>query len=263
MGRLTAEQKQQQQANEKRLYNLAKENGEDPFKWLAIYSIESSSGIRLKNGNAIGHFQIMRKFFADYKINEQGAYDLKTSFLAVRDHHAKSSAELERRLGHKLSPGEYYLGHQQGWGGATALLLNPEKNVVDVLSTKMSRSQALENIRKNGGRPDMTAQEYSNKWIHEMDRRYEMYKSREREFEQSNTQDKPSLPQQSKSQTTNEHYTTHFGLESVKNQSIRPEIDVTKVFQVFSDRFPKSDTKIDNENELNNSLDNSSSFDLK
>jgi|GEM_PF-3622110 hypothetical protein len=32
MGRLTAEQKQQQQANEKRLYNLAKENGEDPFK---------------------------------------------------------------------------------------------------------------------------------------------------------------------------------------------------------------------------------------
>ena len=32
MGRLTAGQKQQQQANEKRLYNLAKENGEDPFK---------------------------------------------------------------------------------------------------------------------------------------------------------------------------------------------------------------------------------------
>ena len=32
MGRLTAEQKQQQQATEKRLYNLAKENGEDPFK---------------------------------------------------------------------------------------------------------------------------------------------------------------------------------------------------------------------------------------
>ena len=55
----------------------------------------------------------------------------------------------------------------------------------------------------------------------------------------------------------------HFGLEPVKNQSIRPEIDVTKVFQVFSDRFPKSDTKIDNENELDNSLDNSSSFDLK
>ena len=96
-----------------------------------------------------------------------------------------------------------------------------------------------------------------------MDRRYEMYKSRERDFEQSNTQDKPSLPQQSKSQTTNEHHMLHFGLEPVKNQSIRPEIDVTKVFQVFSDRFPKSDTKIDNENELDNSLDNSSSFDLK
>ena len=68
--------------------------------------------------------------------------DLEKSFLAVRQHHARYSAPLRAKLGRELTAGEYYLGHQQGWGGATALLSHPKDNVVDALATIMKREKA-------------------------------------------------------------------------------------------------------------------------
>ena len=153
--------------NQKRLYELAKQSGEDPAKWLALYQIESRSGNDLINesSGATGHFQIMPQFFRDYGVSRAGAMDLATSFHAVRRHHARASASLRKRLGRDLTAGEYYLGHQQGWGGATALLSNPNMNVVDALATIMSRGRAQAQVVQNGGRTTMTARQFAGMWV--------------------------------------------------------------------------------------------------
>lgn len=154
-------------SNQRQLYELARQAGEDPAKWLALYQIESRSGNDLINegSGATGHFQIMPKFFRDYGVNRTGAMDLATSFHAVRKHHARASAGLRKKLGRDLTAGEYYLGHQQGWGGATALLSHPNMNVVDALSTIMSRGQAQAQVVQNGGRTTMTAQQFAAMWV--------------------------------------------------------------------------------------------------
>lgn len=152
--------------NQKRLYEIAKKSGEDPAKWLALYQIESRSGRNMRNpSGATGHFQIMRQLFKDYGVTEAGAMDLETSFHAVRKHHARASASLRKKLGRDLTAGEYYLGHQQGWGGAKALLSNPEMNVVDALATIMSRNRAQAQVVQNGGRTTMTARQFAAMWV--------------------------------------------------------------------------------------------------
>lgn len=164
-------------ANQKKLYALAQKYGEDPAKWLALYQIESASGKNMLNrqSGATGHFQIMPQFFRDYGVNRAGANDLETSFAAVRGHHARGSARLKSRLGRDLTSGEYYLGHQQGWGGATALLSNPDKNVVDALATIMSEGKAKAAVTQNGGRTSMTARQFANMWIAEANKLQEQY----------------------------------------------------------------------------------------
>nr|WP_244773716.1 phage tail length tape measure family protein [Alysiella crassa]UOP08215.1 phage tail length tape measure family protein [Alysiella crassa] len=154
-------------SNQKRLYELAKQSGEDPAKWLALYQIESRSGNDLINesSGATGHFQIMPQFFKDYGVSRAGAMDLATSFHAVRKHHARASASLRQKLGRDLTAGEYYLGHQQGWGGAKALLSNPDMNVVDALATIMSRGRAQAQVLQNGGRTSMTARQFAGMWV--------------------------------------------------------------------------------------------------
>ncbi len=153
--------------NQKKLYALTQKYGEDPAKWLALYQIESRSGKDLINerSGASGHFQIMPQYFRDYGVNRAGAMDLETSFHATRRHHARGSAKLQQRLGRELTAGEYYLGHQQGWGGATALLSNPDKNVVDALATIMSRGRAQASVTQNGGKSSMTARQFAEMWM--------------------------------------------------------------------------------------------------
>ncbi|MCQ9325518.1 phage tail length tape measure family protein [Neisseria dentiae] len=153
--------------NQQKLAALAKKYGEDPAKWLALYQIESASGKDLLNekSGALGHFQVMPQYLRDYGLTRAGAYDLEKSFLAVRKHHAAQSAKLRRRLGRDLTAGEYYLGHQQGWGGAAALLSNPDKNVIDALATIMSRGRAQAAVSQNGGNRHMTARQFADLWI--------------------------------------------------------------------------------------------------
>ncbi len=157
-------------ANQKKLYNLSLEYNEDPAKWLAMYEIESQSGTNMKaDSGATGHFQIMPAFFKEYGVTRGDAMDLEKSFLAVRQHHARYSAPLRAKLGRELTAGEYYLGHQQGWGGATALLSHPKDNVVDALATIMKREKAEKAVIQNGGKTSMTAEQFANMWIEKAD----------------------------------------------------------------------------------------------
>ena len=162
--------------NQKRLYEIAKKSGEDPAKWLALYEIESRSGRNMRNpSGATGHFQIMRQLFKDYGVTEAGAMDLATSFHAVRKHHARGSASLKKMLGRDLTAGEYYLGHQQGWGGAKALLSHADMNVVDALSTIMSRQRATAQVVQNGGKTHMTARRFASMWISKANKLQQKY----------------------------------------------------------------------------------------
>ena len=162
--------------NQKRLYEIAKKSGEDPAKWLALYEIESRSGRNMRNpSGATGHFQIMRQLFKDYGVTEAGAMDLDTSFHAVRKHHARGSASLKKMLGRDLTAGEYYLGHQQGWGGAKALLSHADMNVVDALSTIMSRQRATAQVVQNGGKTHMTARRFASMWISKANKLQQKY----------------------------------------------------------------------------------------
>ena len=162
--------------NQKRLYEIAKKSGEDPAKWLALYQIESRSGRNMRNpSGATGHFQIMRQLFKDYGVTEAGAMDLDTSFHAVRKHHARGSASLKKMLGRDLTAGEYYLGHQQGWGGAKALLSHADMNVVDALSTIMSRQRATAQVVQNRGKTHMTARRFASMWISKANKLQQKY----------------------------------------------------------------------------------------
>ena len=140
----TKKVKSQLNENQKKLYDLAIKHGEDPAKWLALYQIESDSGENMgtpSTGNhsddkkASGHFQIKPEYFKDYNITREGTRDLETSFIATKNHHDRHSKQLQQKLGRELTAGEYYLGHQQGWAGARALLSHPNENVVDVLAS--------------------------------------------------------------------------------------------------------------------------------
>lgn len=155
-------------ANQKQLVQLATKAGVNPATWLAMYEIESGSGRNLTNkkSGASGHFQIMPEYFKDYGVTRAGAYDLATSFRAVKKHHDRQSQSIRKMLGRELTAGEYYLGHQQGWGGAKALLANPNENVVRALQKAgLSAGSAKAQVVQNGGKTSMSAKQFADMWI--------------------------------------------------------------------------------------------------
>ena len=268
----TKKAKSQLNENQKKLYDLVIKHGEDPAKWLALYQIESDSGENMgtpsigshsDDKKASGHFQIKPEYFKDYNITREGTRDLETSFVATKNHHDRHSKQLQQKLGRELTAGEYYLGHQQGWCGARVLLSHPNENVVDVLASMKGydRQKAIGIVRRNDGRLDMTAGEFSQKWINEANRLQQEYTNLG--YGRPAAQKNAALTQQPEAENSTKQHTHHIGIEPLKNQTTYPEINVMKVFQAFSDKFPKPDAKADgkNENEQNNNSDNT--FDLK
>ena len=63
---------------------------------------------------------------------------------------------MARNLGREPTSGELYLAHQQGAGGASKLLANPNARAADIVGERA--------VVLNGGRPDMTAGEFANLW---------------------------------------------------------------------------------------------------
>jgi muramidase (phage lysozyme) len=72
---------------------------------------------------------------------------------------------LTSALGRAPTTGELYLAHQQGITGATALLKNPDASALSVL-TKVygSADRAQAAITQNGGKTNMTAGQFAQKW---------------------------------------------------------------------------------------------------
>lgn len=68
-----------------------------------------------------------------------------------------NASHLSKALGRDLTAGDYYLAHQQGAGGASRLLSNPNAKAVDIVG--------IDAVKLNGGHPDMTAGEFASLWI--------------------------------------------------------------------------------------------------
>ncbi len=124
----------------------------DPNAMVKIAQIESRLNPNAKNPNssASGVFQF---------INSTGRqYGLKNPFDPLANIDAgirlaqDNRAALVKILGREPTPGELYLAHQQGAGGAQKLLSNPYAPAASLVGN--------EAVRLNGGQPGMTASQF-------------------------------------------------------------------------------------------------------
>ncbi|MGI9169923.1 MAG: hypothetical protein ACR2FH_07065, partial [Caulobacteraceae bacterium] len=127
---------------------------------------ESTGKPGATNGSSTGLFQFHPDTFAAAgggNINDVGEQTKAALTLARRN-----AASLQSDLGRAPTPGELYLAHQQGIGGATALLSSPNARAIDVLTPIYARQYgghasavARQAVVRNGGDPNMTAGQFA------------------------------------------------------------------------------------------------------
>lgn len=106
------------------------------------------------NSSARGLFQFVKGTAKDYGL--ANPMDPIASTDAAARLAADNKATLMRVLGREPTAGELYLAHQQGGGGASKLLANPNARAVDIVGADA--------VRLNGGNPNMTAGEFARRW---------------------------------------------------------------------------------------------------
>lgn len=136
-----------------------------PEGYLARTSQIESGGnpnARNKASGAAGAYQFMPSTAKQF--NLKNPYDQDASALAASELAAKNRDYLRNSLGRDVTPEEIYLAHQQGMGGAEALLKNPDKRAVDVLAKlyKDGLKTASKAIKQNGGDLNMSARDFAN-----------------------------------------------------------------------------------------------------
>jgi hypothetical protein len=121
-----------------------------------VYTIESGRNPDAQNPNssAGGGFQFIDSTAQEYGLTDKR--NLAASADAAARLAADNKAALTRALGREPTAAELYLAHQQGGGGASALLSNPNARAVDVVGQDA--------VMLNGGDPNMTAGDFAGKW---------------------------------------------------------------------------------------------------
>lgn len=131
--------------------------GQDPAVLRKIAWLESRGNPDAKNSqsSAGGLFQFIDSTASDYGLSDK--FDAGQSADAGARLLRDNREGLKKTLGREPTAGELYLAHQQGLGGAQALLRNPNRMAVDVVGA--------DHVRLNGGTSGMTAGEFANLWI--------------------------------------------------------------------------------------------------
>ncbi|MEO5344132.1 MAG: transglycosylase SLT domain-containing protein [Gammaproteobacteria bacterium SHHR-1] len=142
----------------------ARRYGIEPQTMFRIAEIESGFRPNAKNPNssAGGLFQFIDRTAKGYGLTNR--YDPAAASDAAARLARDNAAILRKRLGRDPTPGEMYLAHQQGAGGAAKLLANPNARAVDIVGAKA--------VRLNGGKPDMTAGQFSDLWVGKFNKGY-------------------------------------------------------------------------------------------
>jgi hypothetical protein len=128
------------------------------------FMLETGGDINAKNPNssATGAYQIIKSTAKEYDVNVKDPMSSADGAARLARDNKKV---LEKSLGRPVEDWELYLAHQQGGGGASLLLKNKDKNIVEVLqSVYKNPEKAREVVSLNGGRLDMTAGEFADMW---------------------------------------------------------------------------------------------------
>lgn len=137
--------------------DAAAKYGQDANTLLTIAAIESGGNPNADNptSSAGGLFQFIDSTAKQYGLKNRNdpmeASDAGARLLRDNRNY------LVQKLGREPSPGELYLAHQQGAGGAEKLLTNPDMRAADLVGADA--------VRLNGGSEDMTAQQFADIWI--------------------------------------------------------------------------------------------------
>lgn len=128
--------------------------------------IESAFNPLANNGTAKGLMQFTASSAKQWGLSDP--MDPVASIDAAARYAQASQKGLTAALGRPATGSELYLAHQQGLGGATALLQNPDMNAVDALKTlplyQKNPATALKAITANGGNAGMTAGQFAQLW---------------------------------------------------------------------------------------------------
>lgn len=148
----------------------AAQYGVDPTLALAFAQIESGLNPSPRTGNGGGLYQLdadnWRQFGNGAAITDPTA----NADAFMRYFKGKLQPGMQAGLGRPATPGELYLGHQQGVAGANALLANPSQTAADTLSPFYNNLRgATAAITGNGGQSDATGQQFAQMWNSKLD----------------------------------------------------------------------------------------------
>ncbi len=131
-----------------------------------VSMLESSGGTNTGDGKYVGVFQIGPEVAADFGVTPEQLKDPRINSQVAAKLAGRNAAALRGALGREVQGWEVYLAHQQGAGGALALLRNPQMKALDALAQAYGgdRMQAQQAIIRNGGNTNMTAGEFAALW---------------------------------------------------------------------------------------------------
>lgn len=140
----------------------ARQYGVDPVALKAVAFLESKFDPSAKNprSSAGGLFQQIDSNAKAYGVKNR--IDPRQSALGAARFMADNKRTLIRVLGREPNVGELYLAHQQGPGGASKLLRNPNAKAVDVVGAQA--------VKLNGGNANMSASEFASLWTNKAER---------------------------------------------------------------------------------------------
>ena len=156
----------------KALAEAAAKYGVDPQYMTRAAGIESSYNQNAYNpkSKASGLFQFIPSTWGQYG-NGASPFDVNANVDAAARLTRDNVNAFKTKFGRDPTPGEMYLLHQQGIGGGSALIANPNANVVEALmpSYKGNRTTAVAAVADNGGSPMQTAADFSRRWTSKFD----------------------------------------------------------------------------------------------
>jgi len=131
----------------------------DYYSRLAQIESGGNPFAQAKTSSAGGLFQFTDGTARRYGLTNK--YDPYQGASAVASLTTDNANYLQGRLGRAPTAGELYLAHQQGAGGAAALLSNPNANAASVIGQKQ--------VLNNGGTMDMSSAQFANMWTKKFD----------------------------------------------------------------------------------------------
>lgn len=134
----------------------AQRYGQDPSALLGVAKIESGLNPNAQNpgSSAGGLFQFIDSTANRYGLSNR--FDPAAAADAGAHLMADNGAYLQRALGRPATPGELYLAHQQGAGGAAKILSQPDASAEATVGSRA--------FYGNGGRAGQTNAQFAQQW---------------------------------------------------------------------------------------------------